>query len=380
MQRYDRIAQSRLLSRRRFVQASVAASGPLVLGVRAQEKSAKKAEVAWHDVQEWGVEGKGWQDCVKYFDRLPARAQKTVRPAVWNLSRHSAGMSVRFETDADRISVDYKVTSSRLAMPHMPATAVSGVDLYATDDQGEWRWLSVSKPAQQTTRTELISGLKPGTRSYTLYLPLYNGTEFLKVGVPSGASFHPIAPRAEKPIVFYGTSITHGACASRPGMPHPAILGRRLDMPVINLGFSGNGKMEAAVGALLGELDAAVYIIDCLPNMVAKEVAARTIPLVRQLRAVRPEAAILLVEDRTYPNSPFLPSRQARHASSRAALQAAFAELKQAGVERIDYLRGEQLLGEDREDTTDGSHPSDLGFYRQANAMEPKIKRLLSKA
>ncbi len=212
----------------------------------AQDSTAKRTLV-WHDVRDWGVEGKGWPNPRprSTLTVLPKRAKGVVRDAVWNLSRHSAGMLTRFRTNATEVWVDYQVSSPNLAMPHMPATGVSGIDLYATDPAGQWRWLAVARPTEQTTNARLIESLEPQPHDFTAYLPLYNGTEFLKIGVPEGASFEPIAPRTDKPIVFYGTSITHGACASRPGMPHPAILGRRLNRPIINLGFSGkrqNGK------------------------------------------------------------------------------------------------------------------------------------------
>ena len=365
------------IDRRHFL--GLAASG--ILAAKSSPGRARDnpsgPQLVWHDVQEWGVEGKGWNDTAKYFDRLPARAEGVVRDAVWGLSRHSAGMLTRFRTNATSLWADYAVSSSRLEMAHMPATGVSGLDLYAEDEAGTWRWLSVVRPNAQQMTTQLISGLLPGERNYTVYLPLYNGTEHLKIGVPEGASFEPIAPRTEKPLVFYGTSITHGACASRPGMPHPAILGRRLNLPVINLGFSGNGRMELEVGQFLIELDPAVYIIDCLPNITGPDVAKRTIPLVKQLRGARPHVPIVLVEDRTYPNAPFLQSRQQRHADSRKALKAAYKELTSAGMKQLYYINGEDLLGQDRDDTTDGSHPSDLGFYRQANAFEPVLRRAL---
>lgn len=365
------------LNRRQFLGgvASGLFAGSAAFAI-AQE-DASRPQTIWHDVQEWGVEGKGWDDTEKYFDRLPARAKGIVRDAVWNLSRNSAGMLVRFRTDATTISADYELTSSRLEMPHMPATGVSGLDLYAETDDGDWQWVAVVKPAGQHTTTQIISGLIPGERNYALYLPLYNGTETLKVGVPEGASFSGLAPRQQKPLVFYGTSITHGACASRPGMPHPAILGRRLKRPVINLGFSGNGRMETEVGQFLVELDPAVYVIDCLPNMQGPEVAERTVPLVRQLRDTRPDTPIVLVEDRTYSNAPFILSKQQRHAAARSALKDGYTQLLGAGVTRLYYIDGETLLGDDRDDTTDGSHPSDLGFYRQANAMEPVLREAL---
>lgn len=369
------------VSRRQFLTAAALtgvtlSSRRLVWG----QDQKKEPELDWYDVRDWGLEGRGWDDTEAYFDRFPARAKGVVPGPVWSLSRHSAGMLVHFETDADRIWTDHVVTSSRLAGDNMTAIGASGLDLYAKDPQGKWKWLSVSRPNSQNMKGALISGLSQEPHSFQLYLPLYNGTKSLRIGIPKGMSFTPVAPRKEKPIVFYGTSITHGASASRPGMPHPAILGRRLNKPVINLGFSGNGRMESSVGQFLCELDPVVYVIDCLPNMNANQVQERAAPLVRQLRAARPETPIVLVEDRTYSNTPFIVSRQERHATSRAALRKAYEELQKEGVQKLHYLEGEKLLGEDREDTTDGSHPSDLGFMRHADAFEPVLKAALAQA
>ena len=367
-------------SRRRFLAHSAITGLASTSILRASDsKETKEADdgIQWHDVRDWGVEGRGFTDTERYFDRLPARAKGVVRDAVWNLSRHSAGMMVRFRTDATTIHADYAVTSARVGMPHMPATGVSGLDLYATDDDGQWRWVAVTHPTKRELNVVLTRGLKPGPRDFAVYLPLYNGTEHLKIGVPAGCLFEPIAPRTDKPIVFYGTSITHGACASRPGMPHPAILGRRLNRPVINLGFSGNGKLEQEVGRFLVELNPAVYVLDCLPNMVAKEVTERTEPMVQQLRAAHPDVPIVLVEDRTYANSWIRPAMQARNDTSRAAFKAAWERLQATGTKNLFYVEGESMLSTDRDDTTDGSHPSDLGFFRQANGIEPALREAL---
>jgi hypothetical protein len=91
----------------------------------------------------------------------------------------------------------------------------------------------------------------------------------MKIGVPEDKNFSPLPLNKKKPIVVYGTSIAQGACASRPGMAWTAILGRRMNIPLINLGFSGNGKLEKEMLDLIAEIDAEVYILDCLQNMLA---------------------------------------------------------------------------------------------------------------
>lgn len=367
------------VSRREFLYLSLAGLG--ASAARAGEPGRKvESGIAWYDVRNWGVEGRGWSDTARYFDRLPSRAQGKVRDAVWNLSRHSAGMVVRFETEAREIRARYSLLSANLAMPHMPATGVSGLDLYGRYDDGTDRWIGVARPTAQEMTVTLGSNLDRapgGSRLFTVYLPLYNGVESLEIGVPEGARFRGVRPRTERTVVFYGTSIMHGACASRPGMSITGIVGRRMDLPVINLGFSGNGQMEENVGEFLVELDPAVYAIDCLPNMTPEMVAKRTAPLVRQIRRARPNTPILLVEDRTFTNAEFVKGTREAHAERRKALRSAYDRLRSEGVRNLSYLRGDSLLGEDGEGATDGSHPSDLGMVRYADAYERALRRIL---
>jgi hypothetical protein len=287
-------------------------------------------------------------------------------------------MMVRFKTDATALHVQYKLSKATLGMPHMPATGVSGVDLYARDASGKWRWVMVTKPSAQEAKVKVIDGLAPGLREYAAYLPLYNGVESLAIGVPKGATFEGLAPR-QRPVVFYGTSITHGACASRPGMVHTAILGRRLDLPVVNLGFSGNGRMDAPVGEWLCRIDAAAFVIDCLPNMGPADVTARCVPLVQQLRAARPSTPIILVEDRRYTNDWITPAKAKFHDQNHAALRAAFEQLQKLGITNLSYIPGDALYDTDGEGATDASHASDLGFMRQADLFEPVLRKALGR-
>lgn len=344
-------------------------------GARKDDQSA----ILWYDARHLPIEGKGWDRTDAFYDRLPAKAKTLVREPVWNLSRHSAGLCVRFVTDSPVIRARWTVTSSNLAMDHMPATGVSGLDLYVRN-HGRWRWLGTGRPrGGATNEVTLADGVPAGMHEYRLYLPLYNGTKSLEIGVdaasvlaaPAGADI------AARPICVYGTSITQGGCASRPGMAYPAILGRRLGRPVINLGFSGNGRMEPELAELLCELDVAVYVLDCLPNMTAEMVRDRVPPFVRRLREAHPRTPILLVENLTYQNAHFLPASREQLVAKNEALRTAYRRLVASGVTGLLYVPGGALIGGDGEATVDGAHPTDLGFVRIADSLEPVLRAAL---
>jgi len=334
----------------------------------------------WYDLRNLDIEGKGWTKTKSFYDRLPAKAEKTAPRSVWSLSHHSAGLATRFITDATTIRARWTLLSARLAMPHMAATGVSGLDLYVKTKTGRWRWLGVGKPNGKTSTATLVSGIPAGRREYFLYLPLYNGVTSVELGLPKGTTLFAAGPRGttpRKPIVFYGTSITHGCCASRPGMAYPAILGRHLNRPTINLGFSGSGKMEPVMAKLHAELDPAVYFLDCLPNMNSQMVTERVEPFVRTLRTAHPDTPIVLCEDRNYPNGFLISWRRQRNETNHAALQKAFRRLKAAGVKHLYYIPSDNQLGNDGEASVDGSHPTDLGFMRQVGVFEKVLVPLL---
>lgn len=357
---------------------SAAFAGETIDPSKAVAETGK--DILWYDLKLLDVEGRGWTQTNEYYDRLPARAEGLVPDPVWTLSRQSAGLCARFVTDATSIQARWRLTSDKLAMPHMPATGVSGLDLYVRHE-GRWRWLGIGQPKEQSASAILTGNLPAGEREYLLYLPLYNGVSSVELGLAKRTKLAKADPypAGHKPIVFYGTSITQGGCASRPGMVHTAILGRRLNRPIINLGFSGNGRMEPAIATLFAELDPAVYVLDCLPNMSAAEVAERVEPFVATLRSAHSDTPILLVEDRNYSDSFLVVAKRQRNADSRAALKNAFDRLAKAGTKQLYYLAGDQLLGDDNEGTVDSSHPTDLGFVRQADAFEAALRPLLVK-
>ena len=267
----------------------------------------------------------------------------------------------------------------------MPATGVSGLDLYVKTAAGKWQWVANGRPTAETNTAQLASGLPAGEKEYMLYLPLYNGVSSVEIGLPKGTSLKKADARPagkDKPIVFYGTSITQGGCASRPGMVHTAIIGRKLDRPVINLGFSGNGTLDPDIADLLGELDASVFVLDWSAKSGALSASGRF-----RNGAVREGTA----ESQTdYTDSArrrshlrerpsVLPGVAKRNTESRAANKKAFDALVAAGDKNLFYLTGDKLIGDDGEGTVDGSHPTDLGFMRQADAFIESLTPILAK-
>jgi lysophospholipase L1-like esterase len=336
------------------------------------------ANAVWTNALDLGLEGQGWTANAHPYDRLPARAKRIVRRPVWQLAHDSAGMCVRFVSDSPQIFARWTVRMPRFTMDHMADTGISGIDLYARDDSA-WRWVGTGRVRQMpTNESKLVEHAPPGPHEYMLYLPLYNGIDSLEIGVSPEFSMSraPRYPQSRRPIVFYGTSITQGGCASRPGMAYPAILGRRLGCPTINLGFSGNGRMDLELAGLLAEIDASVYVLDCGANMTEEMLRKRTVPFIRKLHRARPETPIVLIDDAVYQDMWFNAVRRAEYETKIAVTREAFETLQAEGVGNLYHVESLHLIGDDGEGTVDGVHLTDLGFIRMADALEPLLRSL----
>lgn len=348
---------------------------------------AGAAQLKWYNPQEAGKEervirGQGWKEDGNNYRRLPLRAKGKVREQVWNLACESAGLSVRFRTDAEEIRVKYVVTGG-FSMPHMPATGVSGVDLYRVEDGafcfGSYAFgdtvrysykVDRSVPAYKEARTG-------EEQEYELFLPLYNGVKLLEVGVDARCRFSFVPMDSRNPIVVYGTSIAQGACASRPGMAWTNIVQRALQRPVVNLGFSGNGKLEPEVLAFICELSAAAYVLDCMANLnelSAGEVTELVVQAVRQIRE-RHDAPVLLVEHAGYSNGNSCQERYDTYTTPNRGLREAYERLKKEKVKNLHYLSRREL-GYSPDAWVDYVHPSDYGMARQADAVAARLRKL----
>jgi lysophospholipase L1-like esterase len=350
------------------------------------------------------LEGQAWPKEVKdYYDRLPASAENVVRKPVWELSKNSAGLKVRFRTNSPEIIVRYAVTGG-LQMPHMPATGVSGVDLYARNPEGDWLW-AAGRYSFGDTIIYRFTNLSPSGeqgRDYDLYLPLYNSVKWMEIGIVKESLFKPLSVGKDKPIVVYGTSIAQGGCASRPGLAWPAILNRKLNLPVINLAFSGNGRLEKEVIDFITKIDARLYVLDCLPNLTGtptNELKRKIVEAIKQIQLVRPNTPILLADHDGYMDEKINLVSRKSYQDANNALKNVFDSFLSRRVPpektliRIHSTKGgdssekkrvkniflltKNDINQDIESTVDGVHPNDIGMMHYAEAYEKKIKSIL---
>ena len=340
------------------------------------------SDIRYVDASDFRVLGKYHNE--EGYHRLPSAFQDRVRPPVWSLSQNTAGLAIRFATNAPALHAKWELTSEK-TLANMTDIAVSGLDLYAWTGEN-WQYVNSGIPGGRTNDKKLISDMDSTLKEFLLYLPLYNGVESLSIGTDSAYSILPPQQsliQNDEPIVFYGTSITQGASASRPGMAYPSLLSRRLNREVINLGFSGNGLFEVSVGEALCQIEAGLYVIDCTPNAAPDVIKANALDLIRQLHRCQPDTPILLVESIIREYAYFRTSDETTSGSmeylkaQNAALSRIFQSARQEEIENIYYLPADGLLGDDHEATTDGTHLSDLGNYRMAAQLEKQILSII---
>lgn len=344
-----------------------------------------QAQMQWYNPlhQERPVlQGRWWQTEISdSYHRLPDRCIGTVTVGAWQQSMLSSGLSILFRSNSPRIHVRFTTGVGSRQMKHWPTAGCAGMDLYATDKHGTLRWCAGTLQVGDTLRM-MYDGLTYQEMNtaygyeYELFLPLAVEVLSLEIGVEQGTMFKFLPISMEPPIVSYGTSIAMGGCASRPGMSWQNIVRRELGHPQVNLGFSGNGKLEPAVFDMLSEIPAKLYAIDCLPNMTGrKDVVKLTVDGVRILRS-KSSAPILLVEHSGYTNETTNASRKAAYEDTNVQLRQAYDSLVNAGVREV-YLLTHKEIGLSQDDLVDGVHPSDLGMRRIADAYVRKIRQIL---
>jgi len=338
----------------------------------------EETTMSWHSVSEPVFRINGlpfWAENEGEFWRFPKRAQSLVPEGAWIQSRYPSGGRIRFKTDSTSLAirVEYMTLPN---MRNMHAFGQSGVDAYV---DGQYV-ASVAPRKDIQVEEHFFKGQEKKEREITLYLPLYMGASVKGIGIDPDASLDAASDfSVERPVVYYGTSITQGGCASRPGLSYQAILGRMLNVDFVNFGFSGAGKGEPEVAQIISEVSASCFVLDYTQNTKDAETLEKVyIPFIEVIRSRHPETpiicttAIYMAPEAVFSNvHPDLPR-------TREVIRKAVQARKDAGDRNIHLVEGFTLLGPDQADGfVDGVHPNDLGFYWMAQGLEPHLRKAL---
>jgi hypothetical protein len=317
------------------------------------------------------------------FKRMPDHIAAATSANVAYFNRHTAGGRVRFRTDSSQIIIKPQMPSLTL-FPHMALTGSSCFDLYLGEG-GASTFCQSFKPPQDyygmvdpSFYSEYESVLKfkdSRMREITINFPLYNEVRELSVGLDISAAVEKSGGyRYPKPILFYGSSITQGACASRPGSCYTAILSRRLDCDHINFGFSGSALGEEAIVDYISSLDISVFVCDYDHNAPDVQYLSATHGrLYHQFREKKRDVPVIFI------SKPDFDADKALNAERRAVIYGTYAQAVRDGDQNVYFVDGETLFdGKERDNcTVDTVHPNDLGFMRMADIIESTLKKAL---
>ena len=337
-------------------------------------------DMTWHEASDFRLLGRCYPDSLPLYSRVPAFLKSQTRDALNILGQHTSGMAVRFRTDSPRIALDWKNLYGD-EMTNMAAIGSRGADLYYLNENGEWRFLAPARPMGNPTNWLIIENMAPEMREYMLHLPLYDGLTYCKIGVaPEAVIENPVVdfPRSDrKPVVIYGSSIAHGATASRPGMAASNILRRDLDCETINLGFSANAHIDYEVARMMADVDASAYVLDFVPNALVWEINEKTEEFVRILRDRRPDVPLIFIEDPYFTHSQLDPVIKATIDAKNAAIKAMYEKFQAAGMKDIYYVTSDKLLPADGDGSSDSIHFTDRGYRTYCDALLPILRNII---
>ena len=307
--------------------------------------------------------------------RFPERMKTELPEGIFDAGRQTAGVRLRLRTDTSCLSVSARYFGFD-TYPNLTRFNLQGISAYV-----DGRCWSARIPPAEAGEVELsiFDGVPRTMREVCIYLPLYGPAEVLGIGVDKDAGFDSPTPFAvSRPVVFYGTSITQGGCASRPGLSYQAMLGRKLNIDYANFGFSGKGKCEREVAVALSQIETPCFVLDVGQNNGVPDLRARFAPFLNILREAQPETPVLVTTPIFYNAELWSKGHMRTVEEKREIIRSAVDKRRNAGDRQVFLLEAEDYLGADFTDgTVDGGHPNDLGFARMAEGMAPRLAEIL---
>ena len=369
-------------------QLSITLFAAIICTLTAIADDSTEASWQYVDAQQLRIINKGWDNTLRDYTRIPAYLRDSVRPDLWERSQCSSGIAVRFATDSKRIGVKYELLWNTHLI-HMADTGLKGTDLYTFEGDSVWRHVNTNRPyitdkndpECKTVESTYVSNIDGKIHEYMIYLPLYDGVNRLWVKIDSGAVITSGRPDLINPgtkIVAYGTSILQGGCASRTGMAATNIISRELNCEVVNIGISGEGKMDACMARAMAQIaDADMYLLDPVPNCTEMMCDTLTYDFVNILRKARPDVPIVMLEGPIYPYARYDSHFGNYLPRKNQAFRRNYERLKAECPDNLYYITSDGLDGVEDDGTVDGIHLTDLGFRHYADKVEPILREIL---
>lgn len=334
----------------------------------AVQATVEEDAIIWYDSMKAPFSTHGLMYTDGMYRRMPEEVAETVSPGVRKLHTRTTGGRVRFRTDSPYVAIRAKMDLIQLGA-HTSLSGGSGFDLYM--DEKHIKAFAPPRDMEDGYESKLDL-LGKGMHEITVYFPIHAGVYKLEIGLQEGCTIEPAAPYPnEKPIVFYGSSITHGAAASRAGNCYTNMVGRELGRDIWNLGFSGNAKGEVAMAEYIAGLEMECFVYDYDHNALKVSNLEETHErMFRIIRAAHPDIPILMMCRPRFVQTENVLQRI-------EVIRRTYENAKAAGDENVYMLTGKELMAIARYDgTVDGTHPNDLGFYSMAQAVLGVLKPL----
>ena len=319
----------------------------------------------------------------KDFTRIDTSAYRFNDKVIDEFACHSTGLAVLFATNSPFIKARWQ-TSPANASENMTAIAQKGLDLYIRQD-GEWVFAGVGRPQMDKGpeyachEGTIVKSMAPGRKECLLYLPLYDRLDSLFIGVEDGSYMEPLENPFKYRIVVKGSSVTHGLAASRPGMSYAARFGRDNGFYCFNLGFSGKSKLQEEYARYLADIeDVDAFIFDAFSNPSAEIICENFDRFVDIIREAHPDVPLIFMQTERRESRNFDTWREDFEAKKQAAAEKAVRERMKTD-KHIYFIPSDDFLGDEHIATSDGSHPTDLGFTYMLESISPKILKILRK-
>lgn len=343
-----------------------------------QLPAAPQKEFKYVDASKFTVTNKGQKDAPVY-KRLDLSKYPDLTPKMRHYFGFPTGIALRFRTNSPTIRAKW-VTADSLNHTNNPAIATKGLDLYIKDKDGKWLWAGFGNPKYVGKKHNgtLVAGMDGEMKECMLYLPIFMELEDLKIGVEKGSKIESDGGFERAPIVAMGSSFTHGAGSSRAGMPWPAQLSRRLGVDIANYGTSGICKLEPVLADIIGDTDADMFIFDGFSNPSAEMIHERLKPFVKRIREKHPNTPLVFLQTFVREWANFDLNKRKFEDDKRKAAEEEMAEIMKTD-KNVYFLNPGLYQGTDHEGSIDGTHPTDLGYQRAVDNIEPKIRELMKK-